>query len=182
MRDPAPPHANEGPHALWHVSGESGIQRFEPRLGGSYLPAQAFVWAIDTRHLPLYWFPRECPRATFWAGKRTTAADVKLLGGSERVHAIEDGWIERMRAAEVFAYRLPAAVFERHPDVGGYWLSRVVVEPLETRRLHDLAQLHEQAGIELRVIPNLWPLWSKITSSTLEFSGIRLRNARPAPA
>lgn len=182
MRDPAPPYTNEGPHALWHVSGESGIEGFEPRLGGSYLPAQAFVWAIDTRHLPLYWFPRECPRATFWAGAATTSTDIRLLGGSGRVHAIEDGWIEQMRVAEVVAYRLPEEAFERHPEVGGYWLSRVRVEPLEMQRLDDLVRLHASASIELRVVPNLWPLWDEVTRSTLEFSGIRLRNAQPAPS
>ena len=35
------------------------------------------------------------------------------------------------------------------------------------------------AGIELRVLPSLWPLWDRVTSSSLEFSGIRLRNAAP---
>ena len=30
MRDPAPPYANEGPHALWHVSENPSIGRFEP--------------------------------------------------------------------------------------------------------------------------------------------------------
>jgi hypothetical protein len=39
-----------------------------------------------------------------------------------------------------------------------------------------------QAGIELRVTPNLWPLWDRVVSSSLEFSGIRLRNAEPRPA
>ena len=64
----APPYLGEGPHALWHVSEEPKIERFELRGGR--------VWAIDTRHLPLYWFPRDCSRATFWAVSTTADADV----------------------------------------------------------------------------------------------------------
>jgi len=45
----------------------------------------------------------------------------------------------------------------------------------------DLLELHEEADIHLRVLTNLWPLWDRITTSTLGFSGIRLHNARPRP-
>ena len=45
----------------------------------------------------------------------------------------------------------------------------------------DLFALHESAGIQLRVLPNLWPLWDAVIVSTLGFSGIRLRNASPRP-
>lgn len=42
----------------------------------------------------------------------------------------------------------------------------------------DLFALHEEAGIELRVLPELWRFWDAVAASTLGFSGIRLRNAR----
>ena len=29
------------------------------------------------------------------------------------------------------------------------------------------------------MLPNLWPLWNDVVASTLEFSGMRLRNAEP---
>ena len=45
----------------------------------------------------------------------------------------------------------------------------------------DLLQLHRDAGIQLRVLNNLWDFWDSVITSTLEFSGIRLRNARPRP-
>ena len=35
---------------------------------------------------------------------------------------------------------------------------------------------HAEAGIELRIVPNLGALWKQVIASTLEFSGIRLRN------
>jgi len=43
-------------------------------------------------------------------------------------------------------------------------------------RLGDLLAQHAEAGIELRVVPQLRPLWERVIASTLEFSGIRLRN------
>lgn len=183
MRDPAPPYAGEGPHALWHVSEDAAIARFEPQLIETRPDGEPLVWAVDTRHLPLFWFPRDCPRATFWADGGTTNEDGErfLCGAASRVHAIESAWLDRVRSARVVAYRLPKGRFEPHSEVGGYWISPEPVEPLELVELGDLLTRHASAGIELRVVPNLWPLWERVTASTLEFSGIRLRNAGTRP-
>jgi hypothetical protein len=180
MREPAPPYLGEGPHALWHVSESAAIERFEPHVSATAASSEPRVWAVDTRHLPLYWFPRECPRGTFWATPETTRQDAELLGGSSRVHVVETGWLQRVRIARVVAYRLPEATFMPDGDVGGYWLSREAVEPLEVVELTDLVGRHEASGIELRTLPNLWPTWNRVATSTLEFSGIRLHNALPA--
>jgi hypothetical protein len=164
----APPYRGEGAHALWHVSEDATIARFEPRGGR--------VWAIDTRHLPLYWFPRDCPRATFWAVDETADDDVdRFLGGdrTRRVHVLEPDWLDRMREA-LYLYRLPDATFEPEDR---YWISSSAVEPLERDELSDLLGLHAAAGIELRIAPKLLELWERVTASTLDFSGIRLRNA-----
>ena len=197
-RPPAPPYRGEGPHALWHVSEDSSIKRFEPRIttgmglsrdgGGSFAATptsdtdEPVVWATDTRHLPLFWFPRDCPRGTFWARPETTDADVEsFLDGdrSRRAHTIEGAWLDRIRAASVYAYRVPEGTFHAHTTVGGYWLSTSAVDPLEVRPLGDLLALHARSAIELRVVPSIWPLWDRVVASTLEFSGIRLRNAAP---
>ncbi len=167
--EPAPPYRGEGPHALWHVSEDATITRFAP--------LDELVWTIDTRHLPLYWFPRDCPRATFWAVSSTSDEDVErwLDGDRERrVHVIESVWLERMRTARVVAYRLPEASFEPEDR---FWVSRETVDPLELVELGDLLARHAEARIELRVAPALYPLWDSVVASTLDFSGIRLRNA-----
>jgi hypothetical protein len=140
------------------------------------------VWAIDTRHLPLYWFPRDCPRGTFWATPESAPEDVAALRGSAaRVHVVEAAWLDRIRSARVLAYRLPESSFEPDPEVGGYWVSREPVVPDEIVELGDLLTLHATARIELRLVPNIWPVWDLVVSSTLEFSGMRLRNAAPRP-
>lgn len=167
--EPAPPYRGEGPQALWHVSENAAIDRF--------VPLEELVWAIDTRHLPLYWFPRDCPRATFWATSETSDDDVeRWLDGdrTRRVHVIESAWLERMRTTRVVAYRLPESGFEPEDR---FWVTRETVEPLELVELGDLLTRHAEARIELRVAPALYPLWDSVVASTLDFSGIRLRNA-----
>lgn len=177
MRSPAPPYRGEGRHALWHVSEDATIARFEPHRAATAMHDEPLVWAIDTRHLPLYWFPRDCPRGTWWADETTTAEDAdRLLAGASRVHALQADWLGFMRSAHVVAYRLPEETFVEDADVGGYWTSREAVEPLEMVELGDLLQLHAAAGIELRIVPDLWALWQRVIASTAQFSGMRLRN------
>ena len=184
MRAPAPPYRGEVPHALWHVSEDSAITRFAPHRAETALTDELLVWAVDTRHLPLFWYPRDCPRCTFWAGPRTTEADAERFLGGRRdraVHVIEDRWLERLRDARLFFYRMPEASFVQSSEVAGYWVSRATVDPLELVEIDDLVGLHSAAGIVLRATPNLWPLWDEVVGSTLEFSGIRLRNALGRP-
>jgi hypothetical protein len=171
VREAPPAYRGEGPHALWHVSEDPAIRRFEPREGK--------VWAIGTRLLPLYWFPRDCPRATLWADSRTSEQDVeRFLGGnrSQRVHVVEPDGLEPMRTARVVAYRMPEQPFAENED--RFWISEEPVEPLDLVELGDLVERHEAAGIELCTEPDLLAFWDEVVASTLGFSGIRLRNAR----
>jgi hypothetical protein len=178
-RPPAPPYRGEGQHALWHFSEDPGIARFAPHVAATSERAEPLVWAADTRHAPLFWFPRDCPRATAWLTPETTGADRDLFFGhteATRIHVIEGEWLERMRSARLYRYLLPPETFGPDRAVGGYWVSRETVEPLAVEACGDLLALHAEAGIELRVTPSLWPWWAAVIRSTLEFSGSRLRN------
>jgi hypothetical protein len=171
VREAPPPYAGEGPHALWHVSEDDSIERFEPR--------DDKIWAIGTRLLPLYWFPRDCPRATFWAASTTREDDVgRFLGGerARRAHAVEPQWLAPMRTRRVVAYRMPEETFVENDD--RFWISAEPVEPLELVELGNLVERHERAGIELRTEDDLLGFWDEVVASTLGYSGIRLRNAR----
>ena len=185
-RPSAPPFRGEGPHAMWHYSENPSIEVFRPQhvLEGPSRELDPRVWAVDTRHAPMFWFPRDCPRATAWASERTTAEDRgRFFGQTDagRIHVVEHGWLERMMTCALYAYRLPTAPFEPQ-GVGGYWWTEATVEPLEVVPVGDLLLRHAEAEIELRVTPSIWPWWVDVARSSLEFSGSRLRNCgRPMP-
>lgn len=179
---------------LYHFSEDPTIAVFEPRpapeRGALSAPLTAeeardkLVWAIDAEHAPLYWFPRACPRIAYWALPTTTPDDLaRFLGhtAARRVIAIEGGWLDRLRATTLFAYRLPGATFQPQGAHGGpgYYLSREAVVPLGVDPVGDLLARHVAAGNELRLTPALWPLRRALLPATLHFSMIRMRNARP---
>jgi hypothetical protein len=174
-----------GPGEVLHFSEDPAITRFVPHVAATARQPEAYVWAVDQRQAPSYWFPRQCPRAMAWVNDTTTAADQERIigaGGGERVHAVEYGWLEQIRTVRLFAYRLPADRFrpfgEPEPS------AQVAVEPVvplgPAEPVGDLFACHAEAGIQLRVLDNLWAFWDAVITSTVGFSGIRLRNARPA--
>jgi hypothetical protein len=166
---------------LFHVSEETGIERFEPRA--SAFASGLVVWAIDGERLRNYLVPRDCPRVTYYAGRDTAAADVeRLLGASEAVVAVETDWLERLRSCRLYCYHLPPETFECLDACAGYFVSREPVVPARVEVFDDpMAELLRR-GVELRVVPNLWPLRDAVVASTLQFSIIRMRNARPRAA
>jgi len=177
------------PAVLFHFSEDPTIARFEPRSlpprndpYSAPRPAEPLVWAIDEAHAPLYFFPRDCPRAAFWAGPDTTPDDhARFLGhtAAARVIAIEGSWLDRVRYARLYVYRLPPAGFVPHDENAGNWVVREAVTPLAVEPAGDLLARLVAAGVELRVTPSLWPLRHALVASSLEFSMVRLRNARP---
>jgi hypothetical protein len=76
-REPAPPYHGEGPFALWHFSEDPSLGRFRPRAPAASPAARPLVWAVDTRHAPLFWFPRDCPRGCIWPVSATTPLDLR---------------------------------------------------------------------------------------------------------
>ena len=60
-----------------------------------------------------------------------------------------------------------------------YWVTREDICPLSVTPVGDLISRHAEAGIELRIVQNLWPMIDAIVASGLEFSIIRKVNAQP---
>jgi hypothetical protein len=167
--------------ALYHFSEDATIRRFEPHRAPTSALDDELVWAIDEWHAPMYYVPRQCPRACFWAGEQTTEADRArwLAGGDERmVICIEAAWLERVRSTTLYRYTMPPETFETMDHDGGHWVSRVPVTPLAIEPMPDLLVALTQANVELRVMPSLIALWQHVIKSTLSFSGTRLRNAQ----
>ncbi|HTJ37017.1 MAG TPA: hypothetical protein VL738_27645 [Dactylosporangium sp.] len=179
-REAAPAYLGEEPHALWHYSEDPGLGRFRPHTPATNPTAPPLVWAVDTRHAPMFWFPRDCPRGCVWPQADTTPEDRERFFGQSaapRIHVIESAWLDRMRDCQLYAYRFPAEPFRPHEEVGGYWVCDEEVEATERVPVDDLIGRHAVAGIELRVTPSIWPFWNRVAASTVGFSGSRLRNA-----
>lgn len=97
---------------------------------------------------------------------KATSDAPRILGpGGDRVHAIEFGWLGRLQATRLFAYRFPAALFR--PFETHAMVAERPVEPLgPAEPVGDLLELHEGAGIQLRVLPNLWAFVDAVAAST----------------
>jgi hypothetical protein len=163
---------------LFHVSEEPGIERFEPRL--SPYADGPVVWAIDAERLRNYLLPRDCPRVTYYARPETSAADVeRFLGSSPVVVAVESAWLERLGSCRLYCYHLPPETFECLDECAGYFVSRRPVVPAQVQLIEDVLAALLLRGVELRFLPDLWPLRDAVVSSTLRFSVIRMRNAAP---
>ncbi len=163
---------------LFHVSEDGGIEQFVPRAATR--AGSPVVWAIDEEHLRNYLLPRECPRVTYYAGRETTDADVeRFLASSTAVIAVEREWVERLRSCRLYCYRMPPETFECIDECAGYFVSRVPVTPLGVEIVDDLMSEFLRRGVEVRIVPNLWPLRDAVVASSLQFSMIRMRNAEP---
>jgi hypothetical protein len=167
-----------------HFSQDPTITRFRPHVAPTSAELSPYVWAVDAVNAPSYWFPRDCPRAMAWVGPDTTVDDRERIlgpGGGERVHAVEYAWLERIRNARLYAYRLPGARFRPFGTPRPHaMVAESTVDPLgPPEPVGDLLPLHAAAGIQLRVLTNLWTFFDAVVASSLDFSGIRLRNAQP---
>ena len=166
---------------LFHFSEDPTITVFEPHIASSSnIQDQAYVWAIDEWHSAMYLFPRDCPRACFYPGDKTTDEDrERFLGGvaARMVICVEAAWLDRIRSTTLYRYTMPEASFALNDATAGHWVSRATVTPLSVEPVGDLLAALAAADVELRVTPSLIALWERMIASTLEFSGTRLRNA-----
>ena len=169
---------------LFHVSEESGIARFEPRpvpSPDSGVTGDA-VWAVDEAHLPNFILPRDCPRVTYGVGNRTTDEDrTRFLAHStaRRIVAVESRWAAAILACTLFLYEMPPTSFELALEEAGYYISRTTAVPTDVIEIRDVLGEMLRRDVELRFVPDLWPLSDAVVDSTLEFSNIRMTNAAP---
>jgi hypothetical protein len=166
---------------VYHFSEEGEIQEFVPRPVASNPESEPLVWAIDSTHAWLYYFPRDCPRVAYWVLPESQTEDTERYFAdttARYVVAIESGWLERMQKTVLYRYTFSTENFISLRDHGCH-VTRQTVTPVSVEPVGDLLlALSRQTDVELRITPSLWRLWDGIVQSTLHFSGIRLRNAR----
>lgn len=169
---------------VYHVSDQPGLDRFEPRPPPSRDAgvSEPVVWAISGSLLHNYLLPRDCPRVTFYAGALTSDEDrERFLGPGDVRHvvAIEHAWLARVRTCRLWIYAFAPHTFSLIDASAGYYVSRLPVDPVHVHESNDLLAALAARDVELRVLPNLWPLRNAVQASTLAYSFIRMRNARP---
>ena len=176
-------HAPDAAPRLFHVSDVAGVERFDPRRSPSDRgPVEACVWAVDEHHVQFYFLPRDCPRVCFFAEQTSDPRDVERFLGlttARYVVAIEVGWLDRVRRERLWVYDLPPATFREFDPNAGHWVSTESIIPSGVERVDDLLARTLSFDVELRFVPSLWPLRDAVVTSTLGFSCIRMRNARP---
>jgi len=176
--------ATNRPERLFHVSDRPDIPLFEPRParpGHPNDPGRPVVWAVAERLLHNYLLPRDCPRVTFHARPDSDPADVARLMGqtaARYVVAVEWGWLAAIRAATIYLYEFSTEGFVLFDEGAGYYVRGSAVAPLAVRRVDDLLGELAARDVELRVTRSLWPLHDAVVASTLQFSCIRMQNAR----
>ncbi len=166
---------------LYHFSEDPTIARFVPHVPPTNRAPAGTRVGLDADHEPLYWFHRDCPRVAVWA---QDAAQRQVLAahfttGAWRLHTMESSWLARLRAVELHRYVFDDALFRPWEEAHGQWISEEVVEPLRVEPCGDLLRRHVDAGIELRLVPDLWPLRDAVAASGLPFSIVRMANAAP---
>lgn len=164
---------------LWHVS-EERIEVFVPRPSPprSNRPGEPLVWAIDVDGLPRQLLPRDCPRVYARPFGTTSDADAALLGGAAAVMWIEPAWLDVARTTRLFLHALPRDRFVLEDESAGYWVSAEEVEPSAIEVIDDPTAALLAHGVDLRTHDDLRALAERIAASTLDFSIIRLHNAR----
>ena len=168
------------PEDLWHYSEDPAIEGFVPHVPVTNPDQPPMVWTIDDEHAPLLWFPRDCPRIAFWTEDGSPPDRLGPTSAS-RVHAMESGWVDRMRDCQLFVYRFAVDRFRPWPDADGYWVSDEEHTALDVAPVGDLLELHRERGIELRLLDDLRSLRDAVIESGYRFSMTRMRNISPAP-
>ncbi len=165
---------------LFHFSHDPTIERFVPHVPVTNPSQPPSVWAIDAEHAPLYWFPRACPRVTAWPRNPEEQATFRqaFCTTAGRVHAIELSWLSTLRSTVLFRYRFDSSAFRPWADASGQWITDVAVEPVQVERFDDLIGQHVAAGIELRAVPNLWPIRDLAVLGPWDFSVVRFQQVK----
>ncbi|MBI1338926.1 hypothetical protein GC169_01780 [bacterium] len=174
------------PDHLFHVSEQGGIGCFHPRPppAPEVGPGHDCVWSIAYSHLPNYLSPRDCPRVIVRRGEATSEGDAdRFLGGASCVMTIEGDWAGRMAATGIYVYPFEAGPHWRLQDAPSRnFVSARSIISVGCVFVPNPAAALAARDVELRFSDDLRSHADAVAASSIAFSIIRLRNARPAGA
>ena len=168
---------------LFHISENPSIKIFKPKPSPTHfdLIKGDVVFAVSEELLHNYLFPRDCPRVTFYCGENTTDADKKEFFNSttsEHIIIVENHWFTKIKNAKIFCYEFINDDFSILDECADYYISYQPVIPISVQVIEDIFDELFKRNIELRFMPNLQKIASQVSQSTLNFSLIRMKNAK----
>ena len=167
---------------LYHVSEESDINQFSPRLPSRKDLNQnlGLVWALCERTLPNFLTPRNCPRVTCHVGDNTVKADIEKYMSHGYRHAviIENEWHERLKSTTLYIYEFDAGGFYLQDECAGYYVSEKVQNPIAVHIVNDLVFELEKLNTALLIRDNLWDIADEIKTTSLNWSICRMGFAK----
>jgi hypothetical protein len=95
----------------------------------------------------------------------------------EVVWAIDEEHL--LRISRLFVYEMPRQEFQLADRSAGYWVTRNPVVPTAVTEVADCFAEIQKRGAQVRICDDLWPLYDAVVCPTLDYSIIRMRNARP---
>jgi hypothetical protein len=98
------------------------------------------------------------------------------------VVCIESAWLDRVSSQKLCIYELPTDTFECVDAGAGYFVSPAGISPKSMTVIDSLLDKIRDCGAEFRVMTSLWEVSDDASSSSLQYSCIRMRNALPRDA
>ncbi len=168
---------------LFHVSEESNIKVFEPRipLRVDIDNTKGLVWAINEECLPNFLTPRNCPRVTYYSTDKSSKEDKQRYfpsKSSQHVVAIEHKWFETMKNTVLYLYEFDISKFYLQDEISGYYVSEVRQVPINKIIMTNLFNELSIRNVEIRIVDNLWDLSDEIKQTSLNWSMCRMAYAQ----
>jgi len=168
---------------LFHISEQADLDWFEPRPSPSYFAdiTGDVVFAVSGSLLHNYLLPRDCPRVTWYAAENTTDSDKALFMANTTatyIIAVEWGWYQQIKETVLYCYEFEKEPFKLIDECAGYYVADRAVAPVSVITIHDAMATLQSFNIELRFMPSLVQLVQAVSKSSLNFSIIRMRNAK----
>ena len=167
---------------LFHVSEESNIKKFIPRIPTrkDMDKSKGLVWSLTEPALPNWLTPRDCPRVGYRINEKTTYDDILKFFSSSSHHcvAIEHGWHIKMIKTTLFIYEFESKNFY-YDDQAGFYVSDKTEIPISVTKYENLFEELFRRNIEIRILNNLWKLGEEVQNSSLTWSLCRMINSIP---
>ena len=130
--------------------------------------------------MPLYFFPRDCPRIVTWVTDETSDEDRQSFGRTKFRAYIDRSCEDSWRTGHIYRYTFDANGFE---DCHGYgdWISRQTQTPLDVQLLNELPTAAALHGMSVEIVDSLVDLGHKFYdfeakgwTTTLHVSMVRM--------